>query len=90
MFSAVLWLFKSFCSALWLYNILVANDVANCDRLWDPLGHGEHIYIWFPRLYCIADFNKTKFPNPCHALKNSVAVKGSSHNNEYTLEILLL
>ena len=28
MFSAVLWPFKSFCLALWLYNILVVNDVA--------------------------------------------------------------
>ena len=42
-FSAVLWLFKSFCSALWLFNILVVNDVANCSRLQDFLGHGEHI-----------------------------------------------
>ena len=61
MFSAVLWLFKSFCLDLWLYNILVVSDVANCDRLWDSLGHEERIYIWFPRLYCIADFNKLNF-----------------------------
>ena len=54
MFSAVLWPFKSFCSALWLYNILVVNDVANCDRLGDSLGHREYIHIWFPRtiLHC--------------------------------------
>ena len=56
MFSAVLWLFKLFCLDLWLYNILLVNDVANCDRLWDSLGHEEHIYIWFPRLHCIVDF----------------------------------
>ena len=48
MFSAVLWPFKLFYSALWLYNTLVVNDVGNCGRLWDSLGHGEHTYIWFP------------------------------------------
>ena len=47
MFSTVLWPFKLFL-ALWLYNILVINDVANCGRLCDSLGHGEHIYIWIP------------------------------------------
>ena len=54
MSSAVLWLFKSFCLALWLNNILEVNNVANCGRLQDSLGHGEHIYIWFQRtlLYC--------------------------------------
>ena len=54
MFSAILWPFKSFFSALWLYNILVVNDVANCGRLRDSLGHGELIYIWFPSIlrYC--------------------------------------
>ena len=53
-FSAVFWPFKSFCLALWLHNILMVNDVANCGRLRDSLGHGEHIYIWFPSilLYC--------------------------------------
>ena len=29
-------------SALWLYNILVANDLANCGRLRDSLGHEKH------------------------------------------------
>ena len=47
MFSAVLWPFKLFCSALWLYKILVVNDAANCGWLGDSLGHREHIYIWF-------------------------------------------
>ena len=59
---------------MWLYNILVANNVVNCGRLQDPLGHGEHIHIWFPSALLII---KTKFPNPCHALKNSVAVRFS-------------
>ena len=45
MFSAVLRLFKSLCLALWLYNILVVNDVANYGRLQDSLGHRELIYI---------------------------------------------
>ena len=46
--------FKSFCSALWLINILVVNDEVDCGRLWNSLGHGEHIYIWFPStlLHC--------------------------------------
>ena len=54
MFSAILWPFKSFCSALWFYNILMVNDVANCGRLQDSLGHEKHIYIWFPStiLHC--------------------------------------
>ena len=41
-------------STLRLYSILVGNNVVNCDRLQDPLGHGEHIHIWFPStlLYC--------------------------------------
>ena len=46
--------------------------MANCDRLWDCLRCGEHIYLSFPTVLLI---NKTKFPNPCHALKNSIAVK---------------
>ena len=54
MFSAVLWLLKSFCSASWLNNILVVYDMANCDRLGDSLGHRKLIYIWFPELFCIA------------------------------------
>ena len=44
-----------FCSALWLYKILVVNGVANCGRLGDSLGRGKHIYIWFQVLYCIVD-----------------------------------
>ena len=48
MFSAVLWPSKLFCSALWLYNILVVNDVATTIRLQDSLGHGEHNSVWFP------------------------------------------
>ena len=53
-FSAVLWPFKLFYSALWLYNILVVNDVANCGRLRDSLGHREYNNVWFPStlLYC--------------------------------------
>ena len=46
MFSAVLWLFKLLSLGLWLYNILVVNDVGNCGRLWDSLGDGEHIIIY--------------------------------------------
>ena len=46
--------------------------MANCGRLWDSLRYGEHIYLSFPTVLLI---NKTKFPNPCHALKNSIAVK---------------
>ena len=74
MSSAVLWQFKLFCLALWLYNILVVNVAANCCRLQESLGHWEHIHIWFPStlLYCIAD-KKTEFPI---LWKNSVAVKG--------------
>ena len=55
----------------------MVNYVANCDWLGDSLGHREHTYIiyGFQVLYCIAGF-KTKFSNPCHALKNSVAMKG--------------
>ena len=45
MFSAILWPFESFCSALWLYIILVFNDAVNCGRLRDSLGDGKHIYI---------------------------------------------
>ena len=56
MFSTVLWPFKLFCSALWLYNILVVNNVANCGRLGDCLGHREHIYIWFLSTFCVAGF----------------------------------
>ena len=44
MISAVLRPFKLY-SVLWLYNILVVNDVANCGGLRDSLGHGEHINI---------------------------------------------
>ena len=61
MFSAVLWPFKSFCSDLWLYNILVVNDVANCDELGDSLGHREHIHIWFPRTILHCWFIKLNF-----------------------------
>ena len=50
---------------------LWVNDVANCGRLGDSLGHREHIHMWFPRLLVY----KIEFSNPCHALKNSVAVK---------------
>ena len=55
----------------------MVNDVANCGRLRYSLGHEEHNYIWFPStsLYILL-VNKAKFSNPCHALKNSVAVKG--------------
>ena len=59
-------------SALWLYNILVVNDVANCGRQRDSLGHGQHIYIWFPSTLLHCWF--VKLPMPCS--KNSVAVKG--------------
>ena len=66
MISAVLWPFKLFCSALWLYNILLANDVA-----------GEHIYVYMvSKYFTVLLVNKTKFSKLCHALKNSVAVKG--------------
>ena len=76
-FSAVLWLFKSFCSALWLCNIVVVNDVANCGRLGDFLGYREHIHIWFPRTtYTAWLVYIIEFADPCHALKNSVVVKG--------------
>ena len=61
--SAVRWVFCIWCcfmailivlSTLRLYSILVGNNVVNCDRLQDPLEHGEHIHIWFPStlLYC--------------------------------------
>ena len=75
MCSAILWLFELFCSALWLYNILVVYDVTNCGRLRDSLGHREHIYIWFSStlLYWQLLINET---NPYHVLKNSVAVNG--------------
>ena len=54
-FSAILWAFKSLCLALWLYNILVVNNVANCGRLRDSLWHREHIYLCIVSstlLYC--------------------------------------
>ena len=50
MFSAVLWPFKSYHSVLWLNNILVVNNVANCGWLGDSLGHREHTHIWFPSI----------------------------------------
>ena len=52
MFSVVLQPFLSFCLALWLYNILVVNNITNYGGLRDSLGHGEY---GFPALYCIAD-----------------------------------
>ena len=76
-FSAILWVFKSLCLALWLYNILVINDVANCGRLRDSLGHREHIYLCIvSKYFTVSLINKTKFSNPCLALKSSIAVKG--------------
>ena len=54
----------------------MVNNVANCDKLPDSLGHGVLIYIWFPITYfTVLLIDKTKFPTPGHALKNSVAVK---------------
>ena len=51
-FIAVLYPFKEFCSALWFYNIVVVNGVANYHKVRNSLGHAdsfaEHIYIWFP------------------------------------------
>ena len=56
----------------------MVNNVVICGRLRDPLGNGEHIYIWFPSTITVLLINKTKFLDSCHALKNSVAVKGLS------------
>ena len=75
--SAVLWQFKSFCLALWLSNILVVNGVAKFGRLQDFLGHEEHNNLYMVSEYfTVLLIYKTKFLNPCHALKNSVVVKG--------------
>ena len=64
------WLFKSFCLALWLYNVLVVNDVAYCGGLGDSLGHGEHLYM-VSKYLTVLLVDKTKFSNPCHALKST-------------------
>ena len=65
---------------LWL-DACSQNDVANCGRLLESIGHGKHIYTWFLSTLTVLLINKTKFFNPCHALKNStsVAVKGSRY-----------
>ena len=47
MFNSVLRPFKQFRLALWFYNIIVVNGVANYGRLQNSLGHGEHFHIWF-------------------------------------------
>ena len=55
----------------WLYNIFVVNDVVNIGKLaiYNSLGHGEHIYTWFPSYFTVMMINETKFRNPCHALE---------------------
>ena len=40
--------FKEFCSALWYYNIVVVNSVANYGRLRNFLGYEEYFHVWFP------------------------------------------
>ena len=47
-----------------------------CGRLRDPLGHGGTYSCMVSKYFQVLLINKTKFPNTCHALKNSVAVKG--------------
>ena len=44
-----------------LCGFIVVNDVANCGRLGDSLGHREHIYIWFPRTILHCWFIKLNF-----------------------------
>ena len=81
MFSVVLWRYKLFCLALWLYSILLVNDVANCGRLQDSLGHGEQIYVRFPSTLLYCWLIKPNFLiHAIYALKNSVA-SGEGVNN---------
>ena len=51
-----------FCSALWLYKILVVNGAANCGRKEDSLKHGEHMYLYMASKYLtVVLISKTTF-----------------------------
>ena len=56
--------------------------MANCGKLRDSLGHGEHTYIHMVSKYLtVLLIIKTKFPNPCQSLK-TVAMKVNELCNE--------
>ena len=53
----------------------MVNGVANYSQLRDSLGHEKH-FLHGLQIFTVVLINKTKLPNACHTLRNSVAMKG--------------